>query len=337
MKEVALDRLVRALTWRRMHNLALAVSSYATSVATGRPHVWGLPAILMVEPTNRCNLRCPECHTGSGQINRPPARLPLDLFRRLMDEVGEQLVYLLLFNQGEPYLHPDFLGFVRYAKRLGIYVTTSTNGHFFDDPTVVADTVTSGLDTVVVSLDGADRQTYELYRRGGSFDRVTRGVRNLVTTRERLLSSTPRVFVQFLVLRHNEHQLPSIRLLASELGADRLLVKTAQVATAAEAEQFLPRQERYRRYRIQQGHLVPKGTRRLPCRRPWLSAVVNSDGRVSPCCFDKDGRYAMGNVAEAPLAAIWSSAAYNSFRERILNGEEIDICTNCTEGRRVFV
>ncbi len=337
MKEVALDRLCHALTWLRWRNAVLAACSYVASVATRHPHIWALPAVLMVEPTNRCNLRCPECHTGSGKIGRPPARLPLHLFRNLIDQVGDRLAYLLLFNQGEPYLHPQFLHFVEYAKRTGMYVTTSTNGHFFHEPGLVARTVTSGLDTVVVSLDGADHETYRLYRWGGDFDRVTAGIRAIVAARKRLKSATPRVFVQFLVLRQNEHQVQAARALVRELGADRLLLKTAQVTTPLEAEQFLPRQERYRRYRLVQGRLQTKGKRRLPCRRPWFSAVVNSDGRVSPCCFDKDGRYAMGSITDAPLEAIWRSTAYTAFRERILHGDEIDICANCTEGTRTFV
>ncbi|MCR4439387.1 MAG: radical SAM protein [bacterium] len=337
MKEVVPRNLLRALSPWRVYNVALATGSYVASLAGRRPLVWAEPAILMVEPTNRCNLRCPQCHTGSGRINRPYARLSPQQFRAIIDELGESLVYLLLFNQGEPYLHPEFLDLVEYAKSRRIYVTTSTNGHFFDAPQVVERTVTSGLDTLVVSLDGADKETYLRYRCGGDFEKVTQGVRNIVAARRRLKSPTPLVFVQFLLLRHNEHQLQEICSLAKELGADRVLLKTAQVETPAEAEQFLPRQERYRRYRIDQGRLLIKGSRRLPCRRPWFSTVVNSDGRVSPCCFDKDGRYAVGNIAEAPLRAIWRSPEYNDFRERILHGEDIDICRTCTEGTRVFV
>jgi len=264
-------------------------------------------------------------------------RLPFERFRTLIDELGERLVYLLLFNQGEPFLHPEFPDFIAYAKRRGIYVTTSTNGHFFADQELVERTVTSGLDTLVVSLDGADKETYERYRCGGDFDRVTRGIRNVVAARTRLGSRTPLVFVQFLVMQHNEHQVQAMRHLVKALGADRLLLKTAQVDTSVEAEQFLPRQERYRRYRLEDGRLLLKGKRRLPCRRPWVSAVVNSDGRVSPCCFDKDGRYAMGSIAEASFTAVWRSRQYQDFRQRILHGEKIDICANCTEGTRVFI
>lgn len=337
MKEVVAHRLARSLSPRRARNVALAAGSYVASVVSRRVHLWSVPAVLMVEPTNRCNLRCPQCHTGSGRIGRPYARLPLAHFRTLIDELGDRLVYLLLFNQGEPFLHPQLPDFIAYARRRSIYVTTSTNGHFFDNQEVVERTVISGLDTVVVSLDGTDEKTYERYRCGGDFRRVTQGIRNVVAARTRLGSRAPLVFIQFLVMRHNEHQVESMRSLAKGLGADRLLLKTAQVDTYSEAVEFLPRRERFRRYRLEDGRLVVKGNRHLPCRRPWISAVVNSDGRVSPCCFDKDGRYAMGSIAEAPFRAIWRSPQYNDFRQRILNGEQIDICTNCTEGTRVFV
>ncbi|MBC7186596.1 MAG: radical SAM protein, partial [Calditrichaeota bacterium] len=109
MKEVVLGNLVRALSPRRVHNVALAMGSYLASLASRRPVVWAEPAILMVEPTNRCNLRCPQCHTGSGRISRAYARLSTHHFRAIIDDLADSLVYLLLFNQGEPYLHPEFL------------------------------------------------------------------------------------------------------------------------------------------------------------------------------------------------------------------------------------
>lgn len=337
MKEVDIKLLSRTITPKRAANLASALSSYLLSWLFKKPLLFNKPAILTVEPTNYCNLHCPQCHTGAGKINRPLQHLPLAEFKRIIDELGDSLIYLILFNQGEPYLHPQLIDFIRYAKSKNIYVTTSTNGHFFDRNSLVEGTLDSGLDTLIISLDGADAATYEKYRHGGSFSTVTAGIRALAAEKARRRSSTPRLIVQFLLMRHNEDQVEQIKVLARELGADKVLLKTLQVDSADEAEQFLPQNDQYRRYVLDRQRLRTKRRGDRPCRRLWLSSVVNSDGAVVPCCFDKQGHYSFGDLdGDLPFAGIWRSPAYNEFREHILKKHDIDICKNCTEGTKIF-
>ncbi len=337
MKEVDAQQLTRALTPRKAGNIARAAISYAASRLSRTPKVWNSPVILTVEPSNRCNLRCPQCATGAGKIKRPFENFQLSLFKKVIDELKDELLYLLLFNQGEPYLHPEFIDFVTYAKKANIYVTTSTNGHFFDDEAVVRRTVASGLDTLVISLDGADAATYEKYRNGGNFETVIEGIRAIAAEKRVQRRRTPILLIQFLVMRHNEHQVEEIKKLAADLGANRVLLKTVQVDSAESAAEFLPAESRYRRYILQADRLKMKKKPSAPCRRLWLSAVLNSNGCVSPCCFDKDGAYAFGAVTQdTSFASIWHSDAYNSFRQDILNGKAIDICQNCTEGTKIF-
>ena len=337
MKEVYIQQLLRALTPKKFINAATAGISYSASRLTGRPIVWNKPAILTVEPTNRCNLQCPQCYTGSGKINRQFANLPLATYKKIIDELKDSLIYVILFNQGEPYLHPDFLDFVVYAKSKGLYVTTSTNGHFFESKKNIEGTVSSGLDTLVISLDGTDADTYQQYRNGGSFEKVIEGIRNVVEEKKRQRRSSPKILIQFLVMRHNEHQVKDIKKLAKKLGADRVLLKTMQVDSLEDADQFLPIQEHYRRYIIANNKLKMKRRNNRPCRRLWISTVVNSDGVVVPCCFDKDSSYSFGKTTDSlSFDSIWFSKTYNTFRRKILQKHEIDICKNCTEGTKIF-
>jgi radical SAM protein with 4Fe4S-binding SPASM domain len=335
-REVALSQVLKSLTLKRVLNVVKISVSFLLSILFRREFVWGLPPILNVEPTNICNLKCPLCTTGCGQMERPPGRMNFDLFKKIVDEVADRIVYITLYHQGEPYLVKDFNRFVVYAKKQGVYVNTSTNAHFFTAENA-RNVVQSGLDSVIISLDGVTQETYEHYRTGGSLEKVLQGIRNLVAAKDELGSRTPYLFLQFLVMRHNEHEIPAIRRLARELRVDRLLIKTIQVNTHEEAREWLPHDERYRRYRVDQDGLrVKRG--KGSCPRVWFTSLVDWDGQVVPCCFDKNGEYAMGDLNKGDtFERIWRSAKYSAFRKRMLKKRDsIDICQNCNYGIGLF-
>jgi MoaA/NifB/PqqE/SkfB family radical SAM enzyme len=336
-KEVSLTQLFKSLTRRRVWNAARVLASFVLSAITKKNIVWGAPPILTIEPTNVCNLSCPLCVTGNGSMERANGRMDFETYRRLIDELADRAIYLVLFHQGEPYLHRQFNEFVAYAKRRGLYVTTSSNAHYFDEKTAEA-TVASGLDTIIISVDGATPETYSRYRVGGSLEKVLAGTRNLVAAKKRLRSKTPYIYLQCLIMQHNEHELAAMEELARDLGVDRFLKKTVQVATFAEAQEWLPAADRFRRYNLTEENFTVKGGKGA-CPRPWLTTLVNWDGSVSPCCFDKNGRHLTGDLqTTSSFAAVWQSDGYAGFRQKMLtNRREIDICRNCNYGIGLFV
>ncbi len=336
--EILLSRLLSSLTLRRLKNLLLTGTSFLFSAISGKTFVWGRPAILTIEPTNLCNLHCPLCITGSGQLRRVQGRMSLETFQKILDVMGDDIFFLLLYHQGEPYLNPHFLDFVRLAKEKNIYCTTSTNGHYFDEQTIRA-TIESGLDSMIVSLDGVTQETYERYRVHGKLEKVLEGTRRFMEIKKEMKSRTPLIALQFLVMKHNEHELPAIRELAKELGVDRLLIKTIEVHTPQEAREWLPTNEKYRRYHFDGQNLVVKNAEKKSCPRPWLSTLINWDGGVVPCCFDKNGDYEMGNILEIEqLEEIWQNEKFRRFRHRLnTNRKSIPMCRNCNQGLGSFI
>jgi len=335
-REVAIVQVLKALTLKRLANAAKILASFIISALTKRNVVWGYPPIVNIEPTNICNLRCPLCITGSMQMKRPYGHMDFEMYKKMVDQVADRIIYITLYHQGEPYLHREFNKFVAYAKQKGVYVTTSTNAHFFDEKTAI-EVVKSGLDSMIVSLDGVTQETYEHYRRGGNLQIVLDGLSNLIEAKKRLKSKTPYIFIQFLVMKHNEHEIPAIRNLVKQIGADRLLIKTTQVNTFEEAKEWLPENDRYRRYELtEEAFKVKRG--KGVCPRLWLTTLVDWDGQVVPCCFDKNGEYPMGDLSEEEtFAQIWRSEAYTSFRKRMLRDRNsIDICRNCNYGIGIF-
>jgi radical SAM protein with 4Fe4S-binding SPASM domain len=215
-------------------------------------------------------------------------------------------------------------------------VTTSTNAHFFS-PETAEQVVQSRLDSMIISLDGVTQESYAKYRVRGRLDAVLDGIRNLVAAKKQLGSRTPYLFLQFLVMKHNEGEIPQVKRLAGELGVDRLLIKTIQVMTAPEAEEWLPTDEKYRRYEVESGRLQVKQGKGV-CPRVWMTTLMDWDGQIVPCCFDKNGEHAFGVLDhQHSFAEIWKNADYQEFRRRMLKDRNsIDICRNCNYGIGLF-
>ena len=259
------------------------------------------------------------------------------LFTDVINQLSSTLSYLTFYFQGEPYLNSKFLEMVRFAAAKKIYTATSTNGHYLKDD-VARETVASGLDRLIISIDGTTQETYEAYRIGGQLDKVLEGTRNIIRWKREMKSKTPHVAFQFLVVRPNEHQIPDIYKLAREVGVDQVLLKTAQIYDYEQGSDLIPTIDKYSRYKKNRdGKYAIKSELLNHCWKMWHSCVITWDGNVLPCCFDKDAHYVMGNVREKKFDSIWFGEKYRDFRQSLVAARnEIEMCKNCTEGTKVW-
>jgi radical SAM protein with 4Fe4S-binding SPASM domain len=327
--------LLRCVTARRAWNLLRLTASFQLSAWTGRNIVWGWPYSLTIEPTNRCNLSCPECPSGNGAMTRPQGLLSFDDFRRIVDEVYRDVFYLQLFFQGEPFINNRLIDMVRYARAKRMYVSISTNAHYIREKTA-ADLIANGPDRLIISVDGLTQDVYEQYRVGGSLAKVHHALDLLTAERQRQGRHGPELVLQLLVTRQNEEQLPLLRELARKHDAE-IALKTMQVYSIEGAERFLPANERYSRYRRVDGALQTKNRLHNRCAQLWERSVVTWDGIVVPCCFDKDADHPLGNLNGRSFSEIWQSDEYHAFRKQILtNRKGVEMCRNCTEGLKIY-
>ncbi|MFK7936000.1 MAG: SPASM domain-containing protein [Saprospiraceae bacterium] len=328
---------IKKLTPRRIWNALQVVSSYYVTRWRKQPIQWGKPFTISIEPTTACNLRCPECPSGLRSFTRPTGNLKSNFFRKTIDELHRDLLYLIFYFQGEPYINPDFLDMVNYAHQRGIYTITSTNGHFLNNENARR-TIESGLNRMIISVDGTTQEVYENYRKAGNLETVLQGARNVVKWKKKLKSKTPHLIFQFLVVRPNEHQIDEIYRLAEEIGIDEVKLKTAQVYDYENGNPLIPLNEKYARYaKLPDGKYVVKNELLNHCWKLWHSCVITWDGLVVPCCFDKDAQHQLGDLKKTSFAELWQSEPYDNFRRQLLKGrDQIDICTNCTEGCRVW-
>ena len=323
------------MTPRRVWNMTKVISSYYYSMMVKKPVQWGLPISISFEPTTSCNLRCPECPSGLRAFTRPTGMLKRDFFKDTIDELGKDLTYLIFYFQGEPYLNPDFLDMVKYANKKKIYTATSTNAHYLNDEMA---TIESGLDRLIISIDGTTQDVYQQYRVGGNLEKVLEGARNIVKWKKELKSNTPFVIFQFLVVKPNEHQIEDVKKLGKEIGVDEVAFKTAQIYDYENGSNLIPTIDYYSRYAKQDdGKYTIKNKMLNHCWKLWHSCVITWDGAVVPCCFDKDAQHQLGDLKEMTFKKLWQDGKYKNFRTALLKSRsEIDICKNCTDGTKVW-
>lgn len=330
-------QLLKKLTFKKLINAFKVWGSYHVSKNTKKVSSLGFPISMAIEPTTSCNLRCPECPSGLRQFTRPIGMLEPVFFKKTIDEVYKELIYLTFYFQGEPYLNPNFLDMVKYASNKRIYTSTSTNAHYLTKEQA-RKTVESKLDRLIISIDGTTQDTYEQYRIGGQLQKVIDGAKNIIEAKKELKSNTPHVVFQFLVVKPNEHQLEDVKKLAHELGVDEVVFKTAQLYDFENGNPLIPENIKYSRYKKNNdGTYSIKNKLLNQCWRMWSSCVVTWDGIVVPCCFDKDAKHQLGDLKNQNFNELWKSFKYQNFRKSILKSrKEIDICKNCSEGTKVW-
>ncbi len=312
----------------RRRNAIAAGYSYLMSSMSGRPGIKGMPVAVGAELTNNCNLKCPECSAGSGQMKRSRGFMSDDLFDKLISELEPFLYNVNLYFQGEPMLHPGFFHFLERCRNLNTLV--STNGHFLSEENAEKLAI-SGLKKLVISLDGMDQETYSWYRINGNFELVTRGIMNVSEAINRN-SSPMKIILQFLVNKKNEHQTVEARKFARKVNA-RLRLKSMQIINKDDFDKWLPSENRFTRYKNKCNIYTLKNSYPDRCARLWFNPVVTWDGKVLPCCFDKDADHVMGDLNEDSFRDIWTGPKYRIFRKSVLSERQLnDICLNCTSG-----
>ena len=322
--EVAL----RYFSWRKLINILLieAELKLTRKRVRGKPYEWE------VDTTNICQLKCPLCHTGLGNIHRDKGVMSFETYRKTVDEIRNYCVWLTLYSWGEPFLNKDIDEYIAYAHRARLATIISTNLNKPLTPEMAEAVVRSGLDTMIVSLDGVTQEVYEQYRVAGRLDRVLDNLRLLVETKRRLGVETPYLEWQFIVMKQNEHQIEAARVVAEEIGVNDIIFKKVDfpwgMDDPALAEKWVPAGDS--RYIREAAFDRPYKEDGAACWRLWRSAVVNWDGGVAPCCYLTDKEQDFGDVGEHSIRDIWNNERYTAARA-LFKGEAPEERVGCLD------
>ncbi len=265
-----------------------------------------------IDPTNHCNLHCPLCPTGLKHSFRKKGMMPLAEFRKIIDQISPHALLLDLFGWGEPMLHPDIFHMIRCATDQGLFVRMSST---LDQVThqQLEQLVDSGLDALIVAMDGSDATTHGKFRAGGDLSQVISAVETMVAIKQKQGGTGPHITIRMLINRHNEDQIHEVKKIAADLGVDAFTVGHIAINTHddRQAEHWLPRQSpimAYGQFRKNQGS----------CSDLWESLVINYDGAVSPCCWQYHEKTDIGNCFTAPVEEIWNSPEMVAARRLVL-------------------
>ncbi len=310
------------LTAKKLLNLYLSRLEFET----GRIKVRSSPIRLTVEATNVCNLRCPACFTGAGEVGRVRSMMTLELYRKLLAELGDYLFECEFYNWGEPLLGKFIYTMIREASDRGISTIVSTNFSIPFDAERAERLVASGLHVLGVSIDGARQETYEQYRRRGDLETVLKNCRLVVAAKKKLQSNTPHMIWEYHVFRHNVGEVELAKTLAKDLGMGIAIDKGWVIGpdwdTEGEWKFFAD----------------PAAGR---CLFLWQRAVVHNDGGVAPCCGtfyreDDIGRLAVKpeELGAATFREVWNNDKFRTarrlFRSRTGSEEtQRSICFDC--------
>ncbi len=302
--------ILRHLTWRRLCNLVVL----AVELGLRRRSVFSRPIAIKIDPANICNFHCPGCRTGQGDESVPKGRITYEHFQDIVDRTYRDAFKLFLYMWGEPFLHNDIFRMIEYAaaKNLSVQLSSNMNARLASDADAI---VQSGLEYLVVALDGASQETYEVYRVGGQFETVVDNLKSLIEARKRRRQNFPRIELQFIVFPHNKHEVAAVEELARTLGVDRLTFIDSVGNNLGERDQLAQRDEK----------------RADKCNALWMLACFNWNGTFSPCCDAVDDSF--GNILTHSLSQLWNSTKMQKSRSLqtkrpITNGPKTK-CSRC--------
>ena len=305
-------------SWRKLFNIL----RIELQLRMGWTRVWGRPFEWEIDTTNICQLQCPLCHTGLGTVNRDKGFMHFDTYARVVDQIEDSCVWLSLYSWGEPFLNPQIDRFIAYAHQKRIATIVSSNLNKPLTPEMAERLVRSGLDVLIVSLDGTTQDVYQVYRVNGHLDRVLDNIRLLVQKRAELGSATPVLEWQFIVMRQNEHQVEEARRMAQDLGVDLFTPKRVDFPHGEDdlemARQWLPAAEL--EARMADPFRKPYSEEGTRCHRLWRSGVVNWDGGYAPCCYLTDAADDFGDASRQPVKEIWNNDNYREARSLFQKG-----------------
>lgn len=295
--------------------------------------VWGYPPIILIEPTNFCNAKCPLCPTGLGQLKRDKGFMDFDLYKKIIDECYLFAKDIALWNYGEPFLHPKIFEMIKYARSKDLSIFISTNGTLFSDPKNIDKIINSGLDNLIISLDGITSKTFSKYRKNISFKQTIDGLNKLLGVMNKKKIKHLKIYIQCVITKYNEKELSQIKKMALDLGIFFWPKKVnLEMVEVVNKNEWLPENEKLRCYTKTKDNQYKLKTKKNhePC-EIWQTLVINWDGLVNPCCYDYQGNINLGNLNTNKITEIWNSPELKELRREVIGDRsKIKLCQKCT-------
>jgi radical SAM protein with 4Fe4S-binding SPASM domain len=320
--------LIKLLTFKRVLNVVRIHFAHFTAYFTKRINTY-FPYSITIEISSVCNLKCPQCPVGLGQIDRKKKFMEVSTADKILSQFASKGLILNLYFQGESMLHPNFFEIAAMGSQKKLFSILSTNATLINEFNAL-ELVKTGIHRIIISIDGLDQKVYEKYRIGGQSDKVWESIKWLSDAKKKLKTKWPEIVAQTLVNKHNESSLSTIKKRAIQHGANKVNFKTMQLYH--DHSNWLPSNQKFSRY--EQTNLVRKPKNK--CLRTLAGVVVSSDGEILPCCQDKQAKNSFGNIQNG-FARVIKGDKREDFLNTIYFSKHMhSICRNCPEAMKVY-
>jgi radical SAM protein with 4Fe4S-binding SPASM domain len=300
----------------------------------GATRLYYFPAKITIESGNICNLRCPLCPTGQKDDSAGKGLLSFADFKRIIDEIGKDLLLIRLYNWGEPLLNKELIKMVDYANKNKIAVKISTNLSLSVTDDQAEALINANLQKIYISCDGASSATYPVYHIDGDFDRVMSNMKLLLRKKKELMNSYTELIWLFHVFSHNEHEIETAKEIARNIGI-KLIVNKIRTDMGKEIfetpekslerdSKWLPGNPEYNTFNMTE----KKPKKKFTCKTLWNETVINWEGSILPCCSVYSEKHSFGNIKEDSFKNIWNNKKYISARKEVF-GRKNDTNTVC--------
>ena len=309
------DWLLNGLTARKAANLAKAAGACLAKRAAVRS--W--PVFILADLSPACNLHCTVClhaHAdGNPDLERQrlqgSQRMSVANYARLIDEIKDYSLGVVLWYLGDPIVYPELLEVCRITGQAGLnsHVSTNFSRPLSDD--WIAELIRSGLTYLTVCVDGWTQETFEKTRVGGNLACVVSNLRRACAIRRKLRQRFPRIEVQYIKYQHNLHEFPAACRALLDIGVDNTHELWGWLHNYTDRDPG-----KYSVFRPRRAGLLPR------CHWPHLFTIVKCSGDVVPCWSFRLGEQyteggdarAIGNAFETSLWDVWTSPAYEQVR-----------------------
>jgi MoaA/NifB/PqqE/SkfB family radical SAM enzyme len=263
-------------------------------------------------------MACTMCpHPSFGK--RDKGHMDMSLFTSVIDKISPYAEIIKLHWIGEPLMHPQIVDMVRYARKntvAKLYMATNASllcGELADGIR------TSGLDKLIITIDGDSAESYEKIRIRGKFEIVRNNVENFLRSVER--SGGPTCHIKLIQQFENQSDVDGFRARWSRFPP--AMVEVMWLSDWA---------GNVRDSRLHSSQLNPNiGIDRSACSDLWFKMQVDWRGNVALCCFDAFGTENFGNLGTQTLEEVWHCEAIVAHRIRHLAKSCKGICARCRD------
>ncbi|MCL2389633.1 MAG: radical SAM protein [Elusimicrobia bacterium] len=291
------------------------------------------PKNVQIDVNNFCNLSCPMCASRERRQGNKitPENMSIENFKIIASKLNFP-AHFTFGNKSEPLVNPEIFNMIKCLRTVnkGAYTQVLSNFNLLENFGVET-LVNSGVDHILVGLDGTNSEMYAKYRIGGNFDTVIKNIKAVQKYKKDHNISTPLMEIVFVVFKHNEHVLQKAKDMAKSLDC---AISFRHTDCHAGFESWFPQSIDFS---SEEFNLAPRANWaeelpfNAPCKEPWLKMNIYHNGEVCTCC--SDAKISAGNIFKQNFNEIWNGTVYQSARSVLLGGKantaQANACLEC--------